>query len=195
MVGFEQGEVNQGMHYTDEQIIDCIKRRDSKAIEYFYNETMPSMLKMVVKSGGTEAEAADVMQDAMLALFRNIKLNKYKDGGAKLSTYVIQMGRYIWYAKRRKLHRKVNVPLQDFHENEPQEVTEVQLEKIEFQKQIHLLINRLGSQCQKILKLFYWEEKNLTEIAKSLDMEVSSVKNGKYRCMKQLRNIASSLNL
>ena len=181
------------MEFTDLQIIAGIKNKNSQVIEYLYTNVLPSIKQLVLKQGGSEVVAADVMQDAMLALFRNIKLNKYEKGEAKLSTYLVQLGKYIWYDKLKKAHRKRNVPLESWDQPDHIEDAQDQLEKVELHKKLHQMIGKLGNQCQQILRLFYWEKKSMVEIAQLLNQEAASVKNGKYRCMKQLRTFASNL--
>ncbi len=76
-----------------------------------------------------------------------------------------------------------------------EESIEKGIEEAEKYQALHQLIGKLGEQCQQILKLFYWEKMKIEKIAEQLKMGSASVKNGKYRCMNQLKDFAANANL
>jgi DNA-directed RNA polymerase specialized sigma subunit len=53
-------------------------------------------------------------------------------------------------------------------------------------------LDKLGEQCRKVLKLFYYEEKKLDEIQFELNYTNKDVlKSQKSRCLKQLKDLTN----
>jgi RNA polymerase sigma factor (sigma-70 family) len=47
----------------------------------------------------------------------------------------------------------------------------------------------LGEPCKSLLKTFYFEKKSLRDIAETLQIEETTARNKKYRCMEKLRDM------
>jgi RNA polymerase sigma factor (sigma-70 family) len=55
---------------------------------------------------------------------------------------------------------------------------------------VHTALERIGEQCQKLLKLFYWEELSMEEIAVQMGFaNADTVKAKKYQCKKALETV------
>jgi RNA polymerase sigma factor (sigma-70 family) len=107
----------------------------------------------------------------------------------KLGTYLLAIAKNKWLAELRK--RKKISP-QDIDENitngNPSSLEElVTEEKVEF---VRNALNMLQPICKKLLLLYYFEEKNMREIAKILNLANADVaKSKKYQCKKSLEEL------
>ena len=65
---------NQKMKYSDEVIIDSIKKgTDREVLKYLYKEVLPKVKSYVRKNQGSSDEAFDVFQDAIVAVVRDVQ--------------------------------------------------------------------------------------------------------------------------
>lgn len=136
-----------------------------------------------------EEDILDIYQDAIVALIENAEKGKLDGLSAELKTYLFSIGKYMIFAKIRK--RK-----SDFTEIEtlPEAIEWPEIEEKNDQiSQLESSLKKLGEQCYKILKLFYYEEKKLDEIMKMLPYQSKDVlKSQKARCLKQLKKMLSN---
>ncbi len=173
---------------TDQEIFEGITRKDNRTFLFLYQEYQGQILRMVQKNSGNEADAHDIFQEGLVALWTNIAQGKFeRKDSAKISTYLYTLCRNIWISRLRK---RKNV--QSIDKNPHLEVA-AETEEMEAQyDQITMLENqfaKLGDHCKKILTLFYYQKAALKEIAEALDITEKTAKNTKYRCMQNLRSI------
>lgn len=180
---------------TDSEILDGVMRHDDRTLSHVYKEWLPAVIKIVGNNGGSVDEAQDVFQDSIIALYNNVRRDRYTAGQAKLSTYFLQIAKYRWLDIRKSARVKTTSSMVDGMEYGSEESIEKGIEEAEKYQALHQLIGKLGEQCQQILKLFYWEKMKIEKIAEQLKMGSASVKNGKYRCMNQLKDFAANANL
>jgi hypothetical protein len=100
---------------SEQELFERIKGSDEKALEYLYKKYYRMMTKLVITNSGTEEEARDVFQDALIVFWQ-----KARSGNlvmtAKISTYIyslterngcpmkrkIRLFRWTWIHPRRK---------------------------------------------------------------------------------------------
>jgi DNA-directed RNA polymerase specialized sigma24 family protein len=54
------------MHYFDELQVSALRKKDSAALRQLYKEHYPMVLNLVLTNSGTEQEAKDVFQEAII---------------------------------------------------------------------------------------------------------------------------------
>jgi len=130
----------------------------------------------------------DVYQDAFVALIENAEKGKLDGLNAELKTYLFSIGKYMIFSKLRKNKK-------DFVEIEtlPDGLEWAEIDENSQQiSQLEDNLKKLGEQCYKILRLFYYEEKKLDEIMEMLPYQSKDVlKSQKTRCLKQLKDMLS----
>src|SRR6478736_8122694 len=84
------------------EIFDRIQKGDEKALEIVYKKYYRMMTKLVITNSGTEDEARDVYQDALVVFWQ-----KARSGNlvltSKMSTYIYSICQNLW---RKELERK-----------------------------------------------------------------------------------------
>lgn len=178
--------------FSDEELVEGLKKQDPIIIRHLYQNAGPMVYKLIINAGGDHNDAEDIFQEGILATYLNIRTGKYElSSRARLTTYLVQICKYKWldHVKSAYVSKNVLGIDSDFLTDtvEPEDN-----EKEERIKMLHGLLGKLGKNCQKILHLFYWQKKSYDEIASEIGQEPQSAKNQKYRCMKKLRELATT---
>ncbi len=173
---------------TDQEIFEGIARKDNQTFLFLYQEHQGQILRMVQKNSGNEADAHDIFQEGLVALWTNISRGKFvQKDNAKISTYLYTLCRNIWISRLRKRKNILSI------DKRPHLEVAAEVDEMEAQyDQIAMLENqfaKLGDACRKILTLFYYQKAALKEIAELMQITEKTAKNTKYRCMQNLRTI------
>lgn len=166
---------------NEKEIFERICKGDEKALEFLYKKYYRMMTKLVVTNSGTEEEARDVYQDALIVFWQkatsgNLVLT------AKISTYIYSICQNLW---RKELDRKKRLS----NEEKDGEV-EQDTETSEREKIIAKCIDQLGDTCKKVLTYYYFEEMSMQDIADKLGFaNTDTAKTKKYKCKKKLDDL------
>jgi RNA polymerase sigma factor (sigma-70 family) len=60
-------------NYTDQDLLDGIKLRDNKSLEFIYQQCYPMIQDLVIKYSGSQEDAQDIFQDAMIIIYNKVK--------------------------------------------------------------------------------------------------------------------------
>jgi len=162
----------------DREILEKVSQGDEKALEYLYKKHYKMMTRLVINNNGTEDEAKDIYQEALVAFWQkaiggNLVLT------SKISTYLYSVCLNLW---RKELDRKGR-----FAESDKEELTFQEFEKKERVRIIQECIAELGDTCRKILTYHYFDGMSMTDIAKKLNLaNTDTAKTKKYKCKKKL---------
>lgn len=174
--------------FTDEAIVDGLKKRDNGIIRYIYKEYYPTIKFLITTNSGTETDAEDVFQDALVVLYRKIaKENLLLTSSFK--TFLYSICRNLWL---QRLDRRVfsnefleMEDLSELHDSLHLEQPEEEQEKYRLFQQHFLL---LSPDCQKVLKLFMGKT-SLKEIADIMGFKTEKyAKTRKFMCKEKLKN-------
>ncbi len=171
------------------EMVALIKKNDAATLKELYKTNFTKVKRYVQKNSGDEQQAKDVYQEAFVAMWRNIKDNKFSaESETAINGYLFQIAKYKWLDQVRSVRYKNTTFInRDIEYDEPQiEDNEIQSRKI---KIIMNSISNLGERCQMLMKLFYFEQKSFKEIAEIMAMDEASARNAKYRCQEQLKKM------
>jgi len=173
------------MKLDDREIINGIKKCDSKVLKFIYTNYFPSIRQFIINNNGKLDDARDVFQDAMNVVFEKVRKNEL-ELNASFGTYLFSIIKNIWFAELRR--KKVqNLILGDLSENEEVEADVIpEITKSERQKLYLKHLDNLSHECRKVLDLMANEAQN-REI--QVQMGYSSeqyVKNRKAKCFERL---------
>ncbi len=180
---------------TDDILLSMLRSADEKicdkALRSIYKNNYDIVANFVEKNSGNTADAADIFQDGVIALFEQVRNGSFK-GDSTIRTYLYSICRNLWLKRLRKSSTK--------KETYGQEVDVVQEEDLvldlmiaeESSEKLADLLGGLGANCQKILLLYYYERRRMKEIAKILNLANDQVaKNKKNRCLNKLKELAA----
>lgn len=178
-------------------LINAIKDNDSFALKEFYMANYPKIELLVLKNSGTKAHAKDIYQEAFIALWNNLRNGCFTpENDSALQGYLYQISKNKWLDVLRSKRYKNTQPLTEerslFLKQEEEDY-----EDSEETKKLNLAMEafkNLGEPCKSLLKNFYFEKKSLRDMASELNIEETTVRNKKYRCMEKLRSIVLASN-
>ena len=165
----------------DSVILEKISRGDEKALDYLYRKYYRMMTNAIIKNSGSEQEAKDIYQDALIVFWQKVISNQLTLT-SKISTYLYSVCLNLW---RKELERKSRL---SYEEHDSAEYMNDEAE--ERKTIIHHCINQLGGTCQKILTYYYFDDMSMQEIANKLGFATTeTAKTKKYKCKKRLDHL------
>lgn len=165
-----RSKVNEGKSrikelYSNEAILKGLKTQDTRIIQFIYKNFFQPVRFMVTSNSGTQMDAEDVFQDALMVIFKKIK-----EGNLFLTcafnTYLYSVCKHIWLQKLNK--HGIQIEYKDVMEHEPFDDLHEFDRLIEDNEKFRLYqehFERLSADDQKMLKLFL-KKIPLAEIAK-----------------------------
>lgn len=169
---------------NEKEIFERICKGDEKALEFVYQKYYRMMTKLVITNSGTEEEARDVYQDALVVFWqkatsRNLVLT------SKMSTYIYSICQNLW---RKELDRKKRLS-----NEERDTAVMVDMESGERERIFAKCIDQLGETCRKVLMFYYFEEMSMQDIADKLGFaNTDTAKTKKYKCKKKLDELVKA---
>lgn len=138
--------------YTNKHLIEGIKERNNEVLEFMYDRYYPMIRHLILQNNGSEAEAREVFQEAMVVVFEKLRSKSFRLS-CSLKTFLYSVARNIWLQQLERNGRQVA-----FEDVENQLITEGEapydddLAARRHLYQRHFM--RLSESCRKILKLF-----------------------------------------
>src|SRR6187549_1950212 len=169
---------------NEKEIFDRIQRGDEKALEFLYKKYYRMMTKLVITNSGTEEEARDIYQDALIVFWQkatsgNLVLT------SKISTYIYSICQNLW---RKELDRKKRLSNEEKDSPESLDLDSPEREKI-----IAKCMEQLGETCRKVLMYYYFDEMSMQEIADRLGFaNTDTAKTKKYKCKQKLDELVKT---
>ncbi len=162
----------------DKEILDRIKRGDESALDWLYRKHFKMMLKMVVKNSGTEDEARDVFQDALIVFWEKVMADKLVLT-SKISTFLYSICLNLW---RKELDRKGRLTgelIERADSFDPDKKERIAI--------ITRCIEALNDSCKQILMYYYFDRLSMAEIAEKMGFaNADTAKTKKYKCKQEL---------
>lgn len=169
----------------DNEAIELIKKGDERALDYLYKKNYKMMVNLIVKNNGTEDEAKDIYQEALVVFWQKVTSGELVMT-SKISTYLYSICQNLW---RKELERKSRYSNEEADKSE----NENKLEKQERMAAIHDCLNQLGESCRKILQYYYFDELSMNEIADKMGFaNADTAKTKKYKCKQELDKLVKS---
>ncbi|WKN30250.1 sigma-70 family RNA polymerase sigma factor [Porifericola rhodea] len=168
----------------DSVILERISKGDEKALDYLYKKYYRMMTNVVLKNNGTEQEAKDIYQDALIVFWQKVIGNQLVLT-SKISTYLYSVCLNLW---RKELDRKSRLS-----NEEKDEIEYLDQESEERSHIIRSCIAELGDTCKRILMYYYFDDMSMQDIADKLGLaNTETAKTKKYKCKKRLDSLIKS---
>lgn len=175
------------------EIVSLIKMNDGRTLKRLYKANFGKVRKYVLRNNGDTAAAKDVYQEAFVAMWRNIKNDKFScEEPSSVNGYLYQIAKNKWLDHLRSARYKRTSFINRDLEADQSEIEETE----EKSKKIKILmdsIDKMGERCHTLLKLFYFERRSFREIADITGLDEASARNAKYRCQNQLKKITQEI--
>lgn len=175
-------------YYSDDAVIEGLKKRESGIIRYIYKEYYPTIKFLITTNSGTETDAEDVFQDALVVLYRKIaRENLILTSSFK--TFLYSICRNLWLQRLdRRVFSNGFLDMENLSEIQDNLYTGQHEEEVEKYRLFQQHFFRLGEDCQKILRLFL-KKTSLKEIAEIMGFKTEKyAKTRKFMCKEKLKN-------
>ena len=176
------------IRYSDEAIVEGLRLRKDEIIRFVYKEFFPMTRHLIINNSGTDQDAEDVFQDALVIVYKRIVSDEL-NLNSSYKTFFYSICRNIWLQRLGKLKDRKH----EFADYESitaiPEPTVEEIHSIENKKhklyQLHFL--NLSEDCQKVLQLFL-RKISLREIANIMGYKTEKyAKTRKYNCKEELK--------
>jgi RNA polymerase sigma factor (sigma-70 family) len=145
---------------SDDKIMVLFKngQRD-KAFSALY-KLFPRIEKLIISKGGTNTDAHDVFQEALIILNRNLEKSDFKLTSS-FYTYLYSVSRFVWKDTQKQFSKQELQNLQ----SEDVSIFDAVLEEKKYQTAEHAF-RELGERCQQLLQQFYLRKMSLKQLQK-----------------------------
>ncbi|MEO1514753.1 MAG: sigma-70 family RNA polymerase sigma factor [Bacteroidota bacterium] len=168
----------------DQDLLRGLLNADSRKIRTMYDLALPSVIDWVKNNQGTEADARDVFQEALLALYRRMKQKDFALS-CSLKSYIRIICRNLWLSRLRKQQRVELKAPEDWATVQLDAAMVHQTERSEREQLFLERFDALGENCQKILRWFF-DKVPMATIAERLNTSESYIKKRKFICKEKL---------
>lgn len=176
------------------EIIAQLKSGDKTLLNTIYREYRGKFVGWAAKQfNANEEQAVEIFQDAVVTLYENVHSGKLKEITTTLQSYIFAIGRNKFLELTR--YQKKNGNIEENTVIESADDDEDHEEKNAVFEQVGNALNKLGPPCKTLLQYFYYEKKNMDDIADIMEYKNSATaKNQKYKCLQRLKKIVFEEN-
>lgn len=146
---------------------------------------------MIINNNGSEDEAKDIFQEAVMVLYDKITQQKF-ELNSKLGTFLYAVCRRLWL---KQLTRKGNMAktsdISDFEDilKVEEDIGAHDEMEIRFEK-MNAALAQLGEPCRTLLKDFYIMDMSMQDIRDKFGYtNTDNAKTQKYKCLQRLKKI------
>ncbi|MCO5235039.1 MAG: RNA polymerase sigma factor [Chitinophagaceae bacterium] len=173
----------------EQELIRGLSLNDKKAVACIYEDNYSLIRNLVVRNNGTEDDAKDIFQEALIVLYEKSKTGSF-ELNCQIKTYLYAVGRRLWL-KRLQYNNRYDLQVPGFEDSvHPEEDLELHEKRNnEFGMMEHALSD-LGEPCRSLLEAYYMQKQNMQDIAVRFGYtNADNAKNQKYKCLLRLRKL------
>ncbi len=170
-------------------LIDGIKNRDEKALEYImdmYIDNVYFLCRSILKIYEKE-DIEECVQDVFVSLWKEIY--KYDEQRGSLKSFILVKARTMALNKRSKLSKIGNIVPIDNFDFQHSELIEEEVVSKEQRKELLEAIGSLKKEDKEIFIRRYFYNQRIQDIADSINLSVSAVENRLWRGREKLKGI------
>ena len=169
--------------YTDNEIIECLRNRQSYVVHWLSDRYMPMIRLMVYQKGGSTEDARDIFQDGLIIMLEKLDDKKF-NLTCKFKTFLYCVCEHLWKTileKRQSAANYLNRRSEPESEKDFTDMIDYQM----YEQIIQDVFKTLDPISIKILTL-YWQENSLQEIADQLGYTYGYVRKKKCEAQGEL---------
>jgi RNA polymerase sigma factor (sigma-70 family) len=174
--------------HPDQKYINALLNNDAAVLNELYEKFSSKIKWMVLRNNGTETDAADIFQDALLSIYNKAKKQDFVlTCPLDAFLYHICKNRWISEIEKRKLHKQRFVDLARIENGntESYRLAEGCLLQQDRKKLLETALRKLSSGNRKLLELC-WSGKSMEEVASILHVSYSYARKKKSQCIAKL---------
>lgn len=170
-------------------VLRAIGNNEKAAIESVYKENYGLIQHFIISNNGSEEDARDIFQEAMMVLYERAKNPEFVLT-CQIKTYLYSVCRRLWLKKLQQ-SRRLESHVENFEKVVPVEDDLEDHDKLNQQYQVmRTAMGKIGEPCKSLIEAFYVHRKNMHEIAGYFGYtNADNAKNQKYKCLVRLKKL------
>lgn len=177
-----------GAIHPDNKYIAALLQNDTALLDELYTNYSGKIKYMVLQNNGTEADAADIFQEAIMDLYKKAKTGFTLTCPMEAFLYMICKNRWLNVVTRKK-YKNVTFAEDEGYSNLVSEDSFANAEQILVSQNRKNLVEtklvELGDRCRQLLE-YNWAGKKLEEIAGLMKTSYAYIRKKKSDCMGKL---------
>ena len=169
--------------YSDNEIIECLRNRQSYVVHYLSDRYIPMIRLMVYQKGGSIEDARDIFQDGLIIMLEKLD-NKEFVLTCKFKTFLYCVCENLWKSVIEKRQAAANYLTRRMEPDNEKDFTEL-IDYRMYEEIFRDVFETLDPISKKILKL-YWQEISPQEIADKLGYTYGYVRKKKSEAQSEL---------
>ncbi len=174
----------QAQKKKDQELLEGIVNTDNQTITEIYDLALPAVIQWVKENNGSESDARDIFQEAIIALFRKVEQGNFILT-CTLKSFLRVMCRNLWLTRLRNNKKFSGKPLEEIEGVSLEKDMIERLEDAEKHQLFFKHFDSLGDKCKKIMQWFF-DKIPLKQIAEKLDTSEGYIKKRKFFCKEKL---------
>jgi RNA polymerase sigma factor (sigma-70 family) len=181
------------MIHPDQRYIEALIANDYAGVEEIYRRFLPRINRMVLGNSGSEMDAADIFQEALLTIYRKA-VNEQFTLTCPMEAFLYLVCRNRWI---NELHKRKNKSVTitgeegfDIGQESTQHYQQFIMQE-ERRQLIEEKLKELDNGCRQLLQLS-WSGRSLEEVANLLNFSYAYVRKKKSGCMSKLLQLVRS---
>lgn len=176
-------------YYFDELIVAEIRKKNDVALRELYKTHYPMVVHLVCSNSGTEQEAKDIYQEAIIAFYERVQQPAFTLT-CKIKTYLYAVSRRLWLKKLAEKKRfNGSIDEAETFLGIDEELKEIAEKENRF-KRMSAALASLGEPCRGLIEDFYIHDLSMEEISVKFDYtNADNAKNQKYKCLQRLKKL------
>lgn len=179
---------------TDEELLTGLANGSDDALTQLYRRYFPMVIHFVTTNSGTEDDAKDIYQEALIVLYEKVRSGSL-ELHCQLKTYLYSISRRLWLKqltqRSRFMVRDVETPAAD--ELAIEQLDDDLTDHEERDRQFTLMadsLDRLGEPCRTLLEDFYIQHLSMQDITEKFGYtNADNAKTQKYKCLMRLKRL------
>lgn len=174
---------------SDSQFIEGIYLQSEDMLGRLYKLHYPMVLQLVLMNSGSEQDAKDVYQEAIIVLCEKVYQGSF-ELNSKLKTFIYSVSRRLWL-KRLQVKTRFSGELKDFEEiMAPEDELDHHHKKEENFLAMGVALQKLGEPCKTLIEDFYMHEQSMVQISEKFGYtNPDNAKTQKYKCLMRLKKL------
>ena len=181
------------LYFSDEALLAGIRNEEEAALAYLYKQHYPMILHFVQNNNGSDDEAKDIYQEAVIVFYEKVKDQTLKLN-CQIKTYLYSICRRLWLKRLALKNRFAGmITDSDTFIQVDEEVAELEENELKFKKMGEALV-LLGEPCKTLIEDFYIQDLTMQSITEKFGYtNADNTKNQKYKCLMRLKKLFFTL--
>ena len=178
----------------DKAVVESILKGNSRemlgTMELLYEHHFSLIKQYVLNNRGSEKEAEDLFQEALIVFFLNVKKGSFQ-AESSIRTYLFAIAKRLWLKQLQKAKAHMDVV-----ELESSISIEQDLKLLDRHLSIKSFLDKLDVNCRSVLIDFYYHKSPIRVLVNKYGLgSEGAMKNKKYRCLQKLIKMVKDRNL